>query len=216
MEDINKQHNLIMRKVIGGIILSIPYIVILVGLIGSHFGNNPDNWWHSISATYYTNANAVMVSLIAIASFFFCTYPGYSKIDRILNIITGVCLFLVLLFPCGDSNLTLPDRVGLLQLTPNVSQWMHMPSANIAFLAFAINIRILFTKTSGEMTNKKKIRNIIYKICSYVIILCGIPFALGNSYICPHWFILMSEAIALTMCGIAWLIKGETFKILND
>ena len=116
---IDATQNKVMRRIIGWIILTVPAVVILFGLIGKE--TNPANWWNSISATYYTNSNALMVSLIAICAFFFCTYPGYSLGDRIVNRISGLGLFAILIFPCGDYNLPCPEKVGVFLLKKEIS-----------------------------------------------------------------------------------------------
>ena len=89
------EHYKWMRRVMGISVILLPILPILAGLIGSY---NPPNWWNSISATYHTNANGVMVSLLAISAFFFCTYPGYDWRDRVVNFLSGLSLFIIILF----------------------------------------------------------------------------------------------------------------------
>lgn len=214
---IDATQNKVMRRIIGWIILTIPAIVILFGLIGKD--SNPANWWNSISATYYTNSNALMVSLIAICAFFFCTYPGYSLGDRIVNRISGLGLFAILIFPCGDYNLPCPEKVGVFLLKKEISTIPHSICALVAFVAFAVNLFFFFTKNNGAMTKKKIIRNVIYRVCAIIIPVVGGFFILmdmiGPDWV-PHWFILVGETVSLMACGIAWLVKGEVFKFLND
>lgn len=210
------EHYKWMRRVMGISVILLPILPILAGLIGSY---NPPNWWNSISATYHTNANGVMVSLLAISAFFFCTYPGYDWRDRVVNFLSGLSLFIIILFPCGDPNLELGGRIGLFDLTPKASANVHNITAFFLFATLFINVRFLFTLSNGEKTEEKEKRNLVYKIASYCIIpTAAIVIVLSivwpNTF--PHWFTLVAEALALIPCGFAWLVKGEAIKALND
>ena len=209
------EHYKWMRKVVGYITILLPVLPILFGFIGK---NNPPNWWHSISATYHTNANGVMVSMLAICGFTFCTYPGYDYRDRIINSLSGISLFGIIFVPCADPNLEITGPIGLFQLDASVSRWLHAVIALFLFITLFINIRFLFTKSSGEMTQGKKKRNLLYKITSYCIVPTSliVLFAAFVFKSLPHWLVLVAEAIALIPCGIAWLVKGEAISALND
>jgi uncharacterized membrane protein len=75
----------------------------------------------------------------------------------------------------------------------------------------------LFTKTAGEMTKQKKIKNIIYRVCgigmlaSFLLMLLQfIPgFYLRNL----TWIV---EAIALFFFGLSWIVKSDAFPFLQD
>ncbi len=202
------------RKTMGVLVILLPIITILFGLIGKEV--NPAGWFNSISDTYYSNSNAIMVGIIAISSFFFCTYKGYDWRDRVVNLMSGIGLAGLLIFPClneGYANY----KVGVFLFPSEFSNLIHTIFAITAFIGFFLNIEFLFTLSSGEKTEKKKIRNIIYRICGFSI--CPIAFFLllftflGKL---PPYFVWIAEAISLIPCGFAWLVKGEAFKVFND
>jgi hypothetical protein len=96
----------------------------------------------------------------------------------------------------------------------NVSNVIHTVSAIAFFVILAFNSIFQFTKTSGEMTKNKKIRNIIYRICGvgmlsvFLIYLIPIPYA---AFPFKVWLI---ETIALTFFGISWLTKANCYRWL--
>ena len=66
------------------------------------------------------------------------------------------------------------------------------------------------------MTDRKKVRNVIYRICGWGMIgfealLVGLVL-LGA----PGWVVMVIEIILLHLFGFAWLVKGEFFPFLND
>jgi hypothetical protein len=87
---------------------------------------------------------------------------------------------------------------------------IHYASAVGFFGLLAYNSLFLFTKTNGNMTRNKKIRNIIYRICgigmigSFLILLLP-PFTIRI------WLI---EALALLFFGISFLTKANCYKWL--
>jgi fatty acid desaturase len=71
----------------------------------------------------------------------------------------------------------------------------------------AINVLFLFTKSSGEMTRNKKIRNIIYYICGGGMILSLVGLFVFSGWAVTWWV----EAIALMFFGIAYLTKADIY-----
>lgn len=202
-----------MKKVIGIMVILLPIVPILFGFIGQ---SNPVDWYTSISATYYTNSCGLMSGILAICSFFFFTYPGYDKRDKIVNKLSALFLLMILIFPCGDARLCLTQPVGLFQLQPSISGAIHNTSAICLFLTFWYNIGYLFTLSAGDLTEKKKKRNLIYKITSWCILVGMAAFPLCFLRILPHIFVLIGEIIILMPCGFSWLVKAEAIKKLND
>lgn len=206
-----------MRLTIGISVILFSFLSLLFGLIGEHFGINPTYWWISISDTYHGNSKAIMISTLTIASFFFCTYPGYDWKDRIINLISGIGCMGIILFPCNNPAMDPELRIGLLCLKSPVSMGFHLGFTILAFIGFFINEMFLFTKSTGEKTKKKKIRNRIYRICASCIILCAAILITHTIFnIGPMNTIMIAEMIALVPCGFAWLVKGYAFKFLND
>lgn len=198
------------RRVMGVLVILLPIIPILFGFLGD---NNPPCWWYSISDTYYTNSVAVMVGIISIASFFFCTYKGYDWRDRLVNLVSGIGLAGLLIFPITSQGF---DKVGLFCLPAKVSGFIHCIFAFTAFTGFFFNLEFLFTLSSGKKTKRKKIRNVIYIVCGSTVILALVIIVLGKLGIGTKNMVWIAETVSLIPCGFAWLVKGKMFKCLND
>lgn len=221
MGSVEKKQYMYQRKVIGYLVLLLSPLSILFGLIGHFSGFNPDGWWWSISDTYYANSQMIMASIISIAAFFFCTYEGYDWRDRVVNLISGIGLFGLLIFPCSQKQIGLEGNLtGLFSLPGNISVYIHTAFTLLAFAGIFINEMFIFTLGNGEITAEKKKRNIIYRCCASGILVSIVVLLLGEvvpgfNEILPN-YVWVAEFIALTPCGIAWLVKGEALKIFND
>ena len=134
-----------MRVLIGclGMLLSL-IVVALIGYIPS-----------SISATWYTNACTPFIIILGWASGLLVCYKGYELIDDILLTCTGIAGFGICLFPCAIA--TSPGEVGAFLIDSSISNTIHFICAIAFFGLLAYNSFFLFTKSSGEMTKKKKI-----------------------------------------------------------
>lgn len=164
----------------------------------------------SISATYYTfEAGPVFMIILGLASGLLLYYDGYDKTDDILNTITGIFGFCICLFPTAPETLTL-SRVGTFRVPVEVSNWIHLIAAILFFVMLAYISCFQFTKTSGNMTKQKKIRNIIYRVCAGGMLGAFLLLLLPDFYI-KTWLI---ETIALFFFGISWLTKADAYKWL--
>lgn len=137
-----------LRCFIGWLAFALPWIVALI-------------LWRipsSISSTYYTHAGAVFMIILGVCSAFLMFYDGYDKTDDILNTIAGVFGLLICLFPCW----TKAEKVGTFQVPVNISSAIHNFSAITFFIILAYVSLFQFTKSGGNMTEKKKKRNTIY------------------------------------------------------
>lgn len=196
-----------LRKRIGFLGMLLPWIVLFLSLI---FGYG---FPQSISATYYIpNCITPFMIILGVAGILLVCYKGYDLQDRIVCTLAGIFGLGICLFPCA-----LPDKsimnVGTFGIPSNISGVIHNICAVIFFVLLAYNSIFLFTKTSGEMTDEKKKRNVIYKICGYGMIgsfILLIPFALFDIRV-GTWIV---EAIALTFFGISWLTKSESYAVL--
>ena len=142
-----------LRVMIGLLGILLPFIVAAL------FGALPA----SISATYYV-AQCITPFMIILgsASLLLISYKGYTRLDDIILTCAGIAGLLICFCPCYSSTLTI---VGTFMLPSSISGWIHNISAIVFFGLLSFNSLFLFTKSSGEMTKKKKIRNIIYIIC---------------------------------------------------
>lgn len=213
--NIEKNQYIWQRRVMGVMVLALAPLSILFGLIGWNY--NPEGWWYSISDTYYANSMMIMASIISISAFFFCTYAGYDWRDRVVNLISGIGLFGLLLVPCHNEGMAaIGARVGLFGLTSEVSGNIHNILALMAFLGFFVNEMFLFTLGGNEVTPGKKKRNIVYRSCASTVIVACVLLVLEHFVPMPRNTAWIAEFIALTGCGVAWLVKGEALKFLND
>jgi hypothetical protein len=162
----------------------------------------------SISSTYYTyEAGPVFMMILGTASVLLMYYDGYDKVDDILNTITGIFGLCICLFPCFNSTL---ERVGTFQIPVVISSWIHNISAIVFFILLAYISFFQFTKSSGNMTKQKKIRNVIYRICG-VGMLASFAILLLPSFYIQTW---LTEAIALFFFSASWLTKASAYKWL--
>ena len=196
-----------MRIMIGILGIALPWLVALITL----------SWPQSISFTYYSVfAVGTFMVVLGSAGILLINYKGYEKIDDISATIAGVFGILVCLFPMTY----LPDpatKTGMLHLPSNISNIFHCVSAVGFFGVLAFMSFFLFTKTSGEMTKQKKIKNVIYRVCgvgmlaSFLLMLLNL---IPGGYIYNLTWIV--EAIALFFFGTSWIVKSNAFSFLND
>lgn len=196
-----------MRIMIGLLGMLLPWLVALITL----------SWPQSISITYYSLfAVGTFMVVLGSAGILLINYKGYSKIDDITATIGGIFGLLICLFPMtylDDPTI----QTGILHLPSTVSNIIHCISAMAFFVTLAFMSFFLFTKTSGEMTKQKKIKNIIYRVCGIGMLLSFSLFLLEfiPDFYCYNltWII---EAIALFFFGLSWIVKSDAFVFLRD
>ena len=199
------------RNYAGFLGMILPWLSLFGALIVNHFTYLGHDFWAdlSISATYYVTP--ALVGVLTAASIVLMCYDGYSLQDNIVTTVSGVFGLMIVLFPCKCS-LT-PAHTGFFQLPASLSSKIHCFSAVIFFCLLAYNSLFLFTKSNGNMTEKKKIRNIFYRICGIGMLLAMALMPLPIKFFAKTWVV---EMIALTFFGISWLIKGGAVRFLND
>lgn len=184
-----------LRATIGWLGMLLPWIVVLlVGYIPK-----------SISATWYTNACTVFMIVLGSASFLLISYKGYSLIDDILLTCSGIAGLGICLFPCAIRESE--QRVGTFLIDKWMSDTIHCIFAVVFFCLLAYNSLFLFTKSAGEVTKRKKARNVIFRVCgvgmlaSFLILLIpGVP--------CKIWVV---ETFALFFFGVSFLTKANIY-----
>lgn len=184
-----------LRATIGWLGMILPWIVALL------VGDIPP----SISATWYTNACTVFMIILGSASFLLISYKGYSLIDDILLTCSGIAGFGICLFPCRVTYVH--ENVGTFLIDNYTSDTIHIVCALAFFGLLSYNSLFLFTKSAGEVTKRKKVRNIIFRVCgvgmlaSFLILLIpGVP--------CRVWVV---ETVALFFFGISFLTKANIY-----
>jgi hypothetical protein len=212
-----------LRQLIGILGILLAFLSVLAGLLGG--ADNPPHWWSSISATYYSNAAPVMVGLLVCVGMFLTTYDAYTTADTVVSTLSGAAAVIIAFFPCRLEAFE-NSRVGVFHLPAATSQTIHSIAAVTFFLLLGCMSIFLFTRTDGNVTGRKKIRNVIYLICGWTIIAAlsadGILTVLytnnilGNgkgiyAYEYTAWGITF-EAVMLTAFGVSWLTKGGLIK----
>ena len=190
-----KLNTIRLRALIGWLGMLLPWIVVLlIGYIPA-----------SISATWYTNACTVFMIILGSASFLLISYKGYEKIDDILLTCSGIAGLGICLFPCSIDEVV--GKVGTFLLDSEISNTIHFVCAIAFFGILAYNSFFLFTKGAGEMTKKKKVRNIIYRICGIGMIASFLIMLLPE-FNTQVW---LTETIALFFFAISFLTKADIY-----
>lgn len=203
------------RNVCGLLGAILPWIALFSAGLTTHETQAEINeWWWSISATYYQSP--ALVGVLVPASIVLLFYIGYDRLDNIITSLSGVFGLLIVLFPCKVSWIADGTPVGFFQVPIEISAIVHNASAMIFFLLIAFNSAYLFTKTGGEMTERKKIRNTIYRVCGWSMIVVMLAFVVLKIVHAPGYSIMIVEILLLTLFGTSWLVKGEAFPFLND
>jgi hypothetical protein len=212
--DIDKEIMKHQRMMLGVMCGLLAPLAVLFGIIGE----NPDEWWYSISATYYCNSKILMIGLLFTTFVYFLSYRGYDKRDNIITSISGIAALFVIAFPTNTSFVNDTELVGLIHLPVTTTNIIHCVSASILFVSFSVMILLQFTKSEGEMTPEKKKRNILYKICGNVIniFMAFQMFTATYDEYFPNWWTMVNETVMLTAFAVAWLCKAGCFKKLND
>lgn len=195
-----------LRKACGWLGMLLPIIVLVLCLVFQCVPGHifPD----SISQTYFFEPTITpFMIILGSASILLMCYRGYEKIDDIINTLTGISGLCICLFPCMA---TRDLYIGTFQLDRVTSGWIHNISAVVFFGLLAYNVIFLFTKSGGEITKNKKIRNIIYRVCGIgmVVALLAIVLVSIFSIYAGTWLV---EAVALFFFGIAFLTKADVY-----
>ena len=188
-----------LRALIGWLGMLLPWIVVLL------VGYFPE----SISATWYTNACTVFMIILGSASFLLISYKGYEKVDDILLTCSGIAGLGICLFPCSIDEVT--GKIGTFMLDSEISNIIHIIFAVTFFALLAYNSFFLFTKGAGEMTKKKRIRNVIYRVCGIGMIASFAILLLPEFYI-QVWLV---ETIALFFFAVSFLTKADIYRCLG-
>ena len=200
------------RNLCGLLGILLPWIALFSA--GLKLDKPAPSWWWSISATYYqTDA---LVGVLVPASIVLISYIGYNFRDNLINTLTGLAGLGIVLFPCKVDWIPDGSPVGFFQLPIEFSHKIHSVCAVLFFLLAAINMLCQFTRHGTTMTDRKKVRNTIYRICGWGMLgLLALLVGLVLLNV-PGWVVMVVEILLLHLFGFAWLVKGEFFPFLND
>ena len=195
-----------LRCTIGWLGMMLPWMVLILACAYGY--GFPD----SISQTYYfeTCITPFMI-ILGSAGLLLFSYKGYDKQDDIVCTLAGVFGLGICIFPCATSIMLDSDcLVGTFQIIQNISGWIHNICAGLFFGLLAYNSLFLFTKSGEIITENKKKRNIIFRVCGIGMItsfLAIIPVTIFGWY-GGIWAV---EAVALAFFGISWLTKADCY-----
>jgi hypothetical protein len=199
---------LALRTAIGILGTALPFVASLGALIIFQTGIQS-----SLSSYYYTGMRDVFVGSLWAIGFFLLSYKGYERADDIAGNLA--CLFAVgvSLFPTTPDYATSGSAIAIGHI--------HFAFAALLFGTLIYFCLFLFTKTDPKKkpTKRKLQRNIVYKVCGYVMSACILLTIVSQipavtSALKPYDPIYWLESIAIVAFGISWLTKGET--ILKD
>jgi len=201
------------RQLIGYIGLVLPLVIIVLVLWRD--GTAAWRGLGSISAYYYTGANAAFVGMLVSLALFLFTYRGYENeqqwADRCAAVIAAVAALLVAFFPTKG-----PEGFPALTWWEPWVGVLHYVGAIALFAMFAVFALWLFRKTApGEtsVTPDKKRRNTIYLACGLVILgsmaWAGLAGYYGKEIFWP-------ESVALVAFSLSWLVKGSAHRTLRS
>ena len=198
-----------LRKLVGLLGIALPFVLVAGGALIFGVGQQS-----SISSYYHTPMRNVLVGTLCVIGFFLLSYRGYERKDDVAGNLA--CLFAVgvAFFP------TAPD--GDVSRRIEIIGYVHLAFAAAFFATLIYFSLCLFTKTTpgARPTRQKLWRNMVYRICGYVMAACMlgilaislIPGAREASQAFAPVFWL--EGIAVIAFGTSWLTKGEA--ILGD
>ena len=201
---------LAMRRLIGILGITLPFIVVLGGITQGEPGVQG-----SISGYYYTNMRDLLVGILSGVALFLISYKGYEKIDDIVAKMSGIFALGMIFFPTAMFSGKVV-RVGLFFIDDSISEKIHLIFGTLFFLALSFNSLFLFTRRHpGVMGKEKKRRNIIYRLCGIVMFLAIVcitvyTFFLRGTFLAAFNPVLILESVALFAFGISWLVKGHT------
>lgn len=170
----------------------------------------------SISAYYHTGMRDVMVGILFSLGVFLFSYKGYGREDDIAGNLA--CLFAIgtALFP------TLREgETG--EIYKQISIVHHIFAASF-LLTLTYFCLVLFTKSKhkpSDMSEMKKLRNTIYRICGGVMLLSILliavyfaAFGAEGQFLGITNPIFWFETLAIFAFGFSWFVKSEV--ILKD
>ena len=199
------------RNLCGLLGIILPGLALFSASIAAHPG---EDWWWSLSATYYQSP--ALVGVLVPACIVLISYIGYDLTDNLLTSAAGISGLGIVLFPCKVSWVPDGTPVGFFQIPVEISHYIHAGCAALFFLAIALNSICQFTKYRHTMTERKKLRNNIYRVCGYGMLVVEAVFFVTRVTACPGWLAMILEVVLLVLFGFAWLVKGHAFPFLND
>lgn len=211
---------LTLRKLIGFTGIAVPFLLAVYPRRPSDYhGLQP-----TISDYYYTDRGDVLVITLCILGTFLMTYKGYNRIERGLTFLSGICSIGIAFVPitagCVECDYSVHTFNGGV-LGALVGTGWHFALSTVFLSSLALMSLVFFTKTdpkiplklqNGRLSQKAK-RNIVYKICGWVIagslLIMGLYFLIRPD-LGRFPIIFTFQSIAVIAFGVSWITKGQT------
>ena len=205
-----------LRKAVGILAILFPLIIVVGSLIFGGCNEIQSN----LSYYYHTRMRDVFVGILCAIALFLFAYNGYNRLDAIAGNIACVLALLIAFFPTSVTETVTPCILASYE--NEISSSIHFFSAGGFFLLMAYFSIFLFTKKEPRPTKMKLKRNMLYRICGYIILGCvflmAVIFALEKFNYGQNLQklnpILWLETLTLWAFGVSWLVKGNT--IMKD
>ncbi|MEM8639030.1 MAG: hypothetical protein AAGG51_09475 [Cyanobacteria bacterium P01_G01_bin.54] len=226
---------LLLRTIIGGIALSLPFVVWYLANQAYPSIEIPT----SISVTYHLGARDVFVGSLCVVSAFLFAYNGYYNKEHprsqyhqsLLSKVAGLCAAVLALSPMSCNNAWILEiteqaintclQKPLLGFIP--LGFLHTIAAIILFIILAIFCLYYFQFGAEEQEGKKKAtRKIIYKFCGWIMVTAMLVGAYDlvsdffGLYEKGHVSKIMFgvELVCLVAFGFAWIVAGKQLPFL--
>ena len=200
------------------------------------------DWWiddeplrGSISAYYYGRTGGWFVGSLCAMAVFFLSYQYKPQADydgdRALSNLAFLAAVGVALFPTAESGREAEGEELVIST-------IHVISAGLLFVLLAVFSLYQFTKTKAEikhvkgfwpklmrifrtdpehkegLTGQKPLRNLIYRICGWIIVACILLIVINNI---ADWDLLFwLESVAVVAFAVSWIVKSGWIEPLND
>ena len=192
-----------LRQAVGTIGILLPFVL----MFGKILLDTPDILG-SISSYYYSVMGDVFVGSLCAIGVFLGSYRGHGREDSIAGNLACIFALGVAFFP------TTPDSGATAHQT--LIAGVHAFFAACFFLTLAFFALVLFRRTdpNKQPTPRKKLRNAIYSVCGYMILLsialiAAVTIFGKHSSIQQFSPVFVFESFAIVAFGISWFVKGE-------
>jgi lysylphosphatidylglycerol synthetase-like protein (DUF2156 family) len=177
----------------------------------------------SISDYYYTSNGDLLVVILCLLGTFLFTYKGYNIKENILSSIAAFCGIGIAFSPTATKYIreSFSVHTALYDVPTIFGIERHLIFAALFFIILSLISLIFFPKTDEKKNTRKKMtqkdkRNIIFKLCGWIMIICVVILAIYfisdklHSIVGDFPIIFSLETIAIEAFAISWLTKGET------
>jgi hypothetical protein len=208
---------LLLRQLIGILGLLLPFALIF----GNHWLGNESWLQPSISHYFYSFMHFAFVGVLCILGAILISYreKEYKLANRV-STFAGAFAFGVAIFPTEFKGFK-DDAYLITSDWQPWFKWVHFGSAFFLFACFAIFCFVIFQKSDRHLSpsqfdKKKKLRNTIYTICGWGIVVSIVMIGASTLYEnnvgqtkFTEYSTFIFETTALLFFGNSWLLKGS-------